>query len=312
MISLNDEIIKNRVYLQRFAKGTYHKINALIDDALERINAYLARETVGPITRGFYTAMEAELNAVIESLNTQLNTMIGGYAGELGGVELDAAKHTLQKALKINSVMGVSVDALQATLAISPIGDGTLFSELTNGYSYALKNKLMRTIRAGYFSGESYSQVAKSLREIKRLTKSQAQTMVLTAWNNIANVAADITYKANADLVKGEEWCATLDPSTCPICGDLDGETWALEAAHAKPPLHSRCRCAILPVLVGENGQGRTLYRTWLKRQSYATQSDILGTGRADALRAGATLDDITDHGQGLVSVAALKEKYGF
>ena len=58
-------------------------------------------------------------------------------------------------------------------------------------------------------------------------------------------------YLENADVIRGVEFCATLQFSTCLLCAALDGHIWKNpEDIHLVPalPMHEGCRCIILPV----------------------------------------------------------------
>lgn len=44
------------------------------------------------------------------------------------------------------------------------------------------------------------------------------------------------------DPIRFEEWQTKDDERTCPICGQLDGETWQSGEGFA-PPVHDHCRC---------------------------------------------------------------------
>jgi hypothetical protein len=53
-----------------------------------------------------------------------------------------------------------------------------------------------------------------------------------------------------SSLTSGWQWVAALDDRTCPACGELDGQTWAYDDAYSpKQPLHSGCRCTVVPVI---------------------------------------------------------------
>jgi SPP1 gp7 family putative phage head morphogenesis protein len=76
-------------------------------------------------------------------------------------------------------------------------------------------------------------------------TELIARTELLRASNN----GALATYQANADVLQGWEWKAALGARTCPECGALDGQRFAF-GQRQPPPLHGRCRCTVLPVLI--------------------------------------------------------------
>lgn len=65
-----------------------------------------------------------------------------------------------------------------------------------------------------------------------------------------ANDVSSTMSQENADIVGGEQYVATLDAATCPICGPLDGEVFEIGKG-PRPPRHPNCRCIMTPVVKG-------------------------------------------------------------
>lgn len=116
----------------------------------------------------------------------------------------------------------------------------------------------------------------------------------------------DELFQANADLIKGLKYVATLDSRTSDLCKSRDGKVYDLDKA---PPLpaHVNCRSAYTPVLksfrelgidideapsgtrASMNGQvpSDTTYSQWLKGQPVSVQNDALGVTKATLFRKG-------------------------
>jgi hypothetical protein len=66
--------------------------------------------------------------------------------------------------------------------------------------------------------------------------------------NGVANNSRMGGYEANADVLNGVKFLATLDSRTSKICALLDGTTWTMEEVKKRlvkrPPLHPNCRKA--------------------------------------------------------------------
>ena len=94
-------------------------------------------------------------------------------------------------------------------------------------------------------------------RDIIRTAKRNAEALVRTSTLTVMREASMDVYAANADVVKGVQWCATLDDRTTPLCQRLDGKVWLLPDyepdGHNEPfpgmSAHWNCRSAILPEL---------------------------------------------------------------
>jgi len=121
---------------------------------------------------------------------------------------------------------------------------------------------------------------------------------------------------SNSDIVKGKQWLSTLDTRTTTICivrdrlqYTLDGKLIGHNVPYLRGPgrAHFCCRSTETLILkswremgfdtdemdagtrASMDGQtaGDTTYGEWLQRQSYSRQKAVLGTTRAQLLRAG-------------------------
>lgn len=141
-----------------------------------------------------------------------------------------------------------------------------------------------------------------------------AARFVRTRVMETANDAAGMTYRENADIVRAEQYVATLDDDTCEICGPLDGQQFPIvdgQSTIPRPPRHPHCRCFVIPVLASWQQMGlpdtipdqvkrtlngraaeRTVWRDWVRKDPQRLER-VLGPGRARLVRQGAKLDDL-------------------
>jgi SPP1 gp7 family putative phage head morphogenesis protein len=91
--------------------------------------------------------------------------------------------------------------------------------------------------------------------------RQSAEMLARTAINAVANQSRLEMFQANADVLDGVQWLATLDHRTCPICGAFDGKIWTQDTLLNKsheikvPPIHPNCRCMLTPHIdVGDGG----------------------------------------------------------
>lgn len=179
--------------------------------------------------------------------------------------------------------------------------------------------QLRRTLRDGIVVGQSIQDMTRRVRGFMPSTRREATAIVRSSVQAVAQEARYETYKANSDVIKGQQWMSTLDGRTTPICQSLDGQAWTLEgealegttaAWQGPPPAHWNCRSTLVPVLksfgdlandpqvkrkikklddrerkrlkataLGKPG-GRLTYERWLRQQTPAMQKDILGPTR--------------------------------
>lgn len=136
-------------------------------------------------------------------------------------------------------------------------------------------------------------------------TTREAEAIVRTAVNEIANRAHMATYEQNQDITQTYEYVATLDSRTTPICQALDGRVFRYDDPSRKePPQHYNCRSGVRPIIdwqglgldapqdgtrSAEGGpvSATTNYEEWLRRQTPAKRREILGVGKARLFDAG-------------------------
>lgn len=184
-------------------------------------------------------------------------------------------------------------------------------------------------VRIGLVNGESVDDLVRRVRGravgagryeggVLQTSTRQAEALVRTSVNQIANRAAWDTYAQNGDLTQEYEYVATLDSRTTEICMNLDGIRYRYDDPTAKrPPQHWNCRSTIVPV-INYKGLGlkappepkRELFPDWFDRQPAGTQDAILGRGRAELVRQGkAKLGDLIRRDGSRVPLATLEEE---
>ena len=165
--------------------------------------------------------------------------------------------------------------------------------------------------------GTKKNQYADGLLEVSR---REARAVVRTAMGHLAGFVQDSVAEANADLMAAVQWLSTLDLRTSSICRIRDNKLY--DTVSHKPIKHNlpwlggpgrahwACRSAQVYVMksaeqlglpsntdvVLRNGTRATMdgqvakettYADWIKEQSFARQSEVLGPTRAKLLRDG-------------------------
>jgi len=138
------------------------------------------------------------------------------------------------------------------------------FSTEVNKYT----NKRIRTVlAAGIAEGESIPKLVKRINGVfDNCTKSRAFAIARTESSRAMNFATEEAY-IESGVVEGKRWLTAFDERTCLECSSLDGKLVDLgdnffdkgdeflglkldyeDVGH--PPLHSRCRCTLVPELI--------------------------------------------------------------
>ena len=130
------------------------------------------------------------------------------------------------------------------------------------------------------------------------ITSRNAEAVVRTSMQHVANGARMEMWAANDELIDGYRWVSTLDGRTSVQCRSLDGQTFRLGKGPT-PPIHIRCRSTTIPEIKGVELGDTTRaskdgpvsasdsYYDWLKKQPDAFQDDVLGPERGKLLRDG-------------------------
>ena len=167
----------------------------------------------------------------------------------------------------INGVLGVELagnsltEQQVRTIASDTLIEGAPSKAWWKKMDASLEHDFAAEIRKGLLAGENLGDLVKRIRGLHAQDgqlafpgvlgkyRRNAQALVRTSWMTVANATSLATYKANADIMGGVAWLATLDPRTCAVCAALDGQQWGMEEAHPMAPKHWGCRCCLSPVV---------------------------------------------------------------
>jgi SPP1 gp7 family putative phage head morphogenesis protein len=174
--------------------------------------------------------------------------------------------------------------------------------------------RVVARVRAGMVAGETTPQIVRALRgtsgqgfangELAR-ARHALSTITRTTLTHTANLARDLTFRDNVDVVPRVRWLSVLDLRTSTQCIALDGKSWRTDEPHPSPPIHPGCRSMLIPKIGRPLGTRASLggriragadYDDWLRTRSRADQDLVLGQRKAAAWRAGdLSVDDMVD-----------------
>lgn len=341
--NLRDRGISHAVALERLKSGEAQKIitfveDELLPDLLTKLEARLALiETrgfdLGPSTTRRLEELITALRASVDAFTTSLSADIVEVVGEVSTFEAQWAAATMHDgtaSLPIQVDVTVpSVETMRAAVMSRPL-DGILLTDWVSRLDLGTKLGLERAVRVGIASGETTAQIITRARQLGGTVAANAEAIVRTAVAHAASTGRDSVYEANADLLRGIQWVATLDTRTCPTCGPLDGKLFRIGEG-PRSPLHIQCRCTTVPVLKSWSQLGidakdipastrasmdgqvpHTLnFGEWLKGRSAADQDDALGPTRGKLFRTGAiqVKDFVNPRGE-LLTLDDLRARY--
>jgi len=146
--------------------------------------------------------------------------------------------------------------------------DGLKFA---NAINQTTKDKLARVIARGTEAGQTIDEITIGIKGVyKEAGTSRARKIARTEVARSSNFATTEAFRQSG-VVTAKEWITTPDERLCPWCAPLEGkivqvesnffeqgDTWQGDADKpldidyadvGAPPLHSNCRCTLLPVI---------------------------------------------------------------
>ena len=308
----------------------------------------LEKELIAKVTDGVTDWSKARIAKQL----SEADAIIRQYYDDAAGIARDTTTSVAQvsasaTATSLSAAVGgqVAIGVLPTasyleTLAGNTIIQGAVQADWWERQAGDTAFKFQSAVRQGLVGAETTPQIVKRVRDVMDLSKRNAETLVHTSVQSVANTTREKIFADNDDVMSGKEWSSALDRKTCPTCGALDGKRWTTDGKPIKhsmvyqiPPKHFRCRCSMVPVLktwkeLGINMdelsdstrasmEGQVTDKTfadWLKRKTETdpTFADrTLGKGRAELWRNGKiTMDQMISGGKPL-SLSELKAKYG-
>jgi SPP1 gp7 family putative phage head morphogenesis protein len=277
---LNDQITERAIDLQRVKGSVRLDVLAALTLIQDELVENLIR--IGPTEVQAPRFQKTRMFKLFEQTKTSIGTGIAEVKHiheqrlrELAEVESQFALNLL------NTSIGVDV----ATVALTPeqltasSTRSSIFGASSRNWwarqATRLQNQFADKIRSGVVLGKSTPEIVRTVRGTKafnfedgimKLSKRQAEALVRTSVQNVANEARLRTYENNDDLIKAIQWVSTLDTRTTDICIALDGKQWTNDEAktpigHNKtfpgPTAHWNCRSSQVPITKSWNQLNR-------------------------------------------------------
>lgn len=234
---------------------------------------------IGSLVQTMVAKTSDDLRALIELELTELPQLLQDHISKL-----TEAVEPLSSLSVVQSISSTQV----AEFLNTPAG-GARFATAFADLGTALVLRLRNTLTNAILQGLSTAQAVRQVQGVLGGMAQRAELIVRSEYVRVANQAALATFAQNRDLIRGVQWVSTLDSSTCLQCGVLDGRTWTDMTAVTMPVTHThpRCRCALVPLLVGLPTPKTQTYKQWFAEQSAALQREILGPVRYQLYKRG-------------------------
>lgn len=261
-----DGVVAHSVNILRVAEGQRKAVLTM----LEKLEVTLTAEVMHAAEKSAFT--QARLKALLAQTKETIAEAYKVIAGANGTALAKIAQLEAVKTVNIiNGAIGVGVATVGqsaeqlAAIAGKSLLQGKYPAEWWAKQDKDLQAKFADAMREGYLKGEGVDKLVQRVRGTKAAaytnglmlaSKAQAEALVRTSIQTVANEARIATYLANITLIKGIQWIATLDNRTTPICQALDGLQWSIPdfqpVGHDKefpgPVAHWQCRSTQIAV----------------------------------------------------------------
>lgn len=310
-----DFATRQQVYLERLKAGKIKSLDSAYNSLRRRIKGLLDSlevDNLGDLSRGQVSRLILEMrqtqtNILLAEIENQISDLptIAAYSA---GHEVSSLEANITPAARFNTPTAKL--AYKAAVENPVQATGELLEPFMKSWIPGDAARVSNIVRTGWSQGETIQQMTRRLVGTKAggymdgaisTTRRNAETVVRTATQHVANAARQDVWERNADIVKGYQWLSTLDRKTSTQCRSLDGRTFE-PGKGPMPPIHAKCRSTTIAVLdkkynflktggtrSGELGPVKNdeTYYSWLKKQDKQFQETAIGQSRAALLRNG-------------------------
>lgn len=221
------------------------------------LNELALQATDGRIRRADAIKSQRLLNA-ITVIQDRLGTLVDGSAASIvdqlsdvvdyaGGMQerIIASQLPRAAAADISAWSRVSAVTIDAMVARTTGRIEKATRPLSAEAGRAMRRTLVRGVAVGENPRTVAAQMVRRTEGIFNGGLSRALTIARTEMLDAHRAASAVADQANADLLSGWTWVASLGPRTCPACWGMHGQEFDLDTPG--PLGHQNCRCTRAP-----------------------------------------------------------------
>lgn len=334
--AIADAIIRQAVDLLRLEAG-YNR-------AILRLLRQMEAELVGKLTGRELT--EFSRQRLLDLLADARAMIARTYIAIRDEVDLESLATVQARAVAgslsvITSTAAVPSVATLKALVSDLLVQGAPSAEWWSRQAGDTQFRFSNAIRQGVAQGETNAQIVARIRRgagteaaIVETSRRNAEALVRTSVQTVANAARLEVFRENEDVLEGVRQISTLDSRTSDVCIAYSGAEWDFEGTpingtklpfNGGPPRHWSCRSVLTPVVkpipgldfrpsrASADGQvrGDISFADWLSGKSRAFQDELLGPGRAQLWRDGTiTLQQLLDQRGRPLTLEQLRDRY--
>lgn len=250
-----DALIRHQIYLMRFSGQVRNSMLAMLNASEQELAAVI--RTMG-VFHGMQTAGDIKkLHTLIEELSearngawTLASRYVTGQMNDLAKAEVgNMASIVMTVSPTVLSPTVPTLAGLRSIVKDDPFEGRTLSQWLTREQSND-RARIANAVRAGIMLNEDEGAILRRVIGTRNLMGRDAATqitrdgldaIVRTAVAHVANRSRARFLAENSDLFSVEQFVATLDSATTPVCRANDKKKFKIGEG-PQPPLHMRCR----------------------------------------------------------------------
>ena len=258
---LFDGILRHQMYLNKYSSYVRNRMQQILNQTESRISN-LIKSSLGS-SNGLNTPKDwTKLQELLESITTirtmawkEVSTVWLSEMVQLASNEPAFMSNLIQSSLPVFISPIIPEPRLLKSIALSRPFQGRVLKDWAQKMQYDDLARISNVIQLGMVAGEGNVQIARrvigtgtlnGVDGVTEQTRGSVERLVRTATNYIANNARNEFFKENETIFDMQEYVATLDIRTTPLCAGLDGQLFPLGKAPV-PPLHFGCRSVLIP-----------------------------------------------------------------
>lgn len=299
-----DALVRHQIHMMRYSGSVRNKIFKILDATEEDI-AETTRRRLRTLRPGAPTPaairraerLSENLRVIRVKAWEEVNSTLIEEMTRLASDEVVFADRAIKTVSPVTLDTDLPAPALLRNVATRRPFQGRTLREWARKIQADDLARLDSAIKIGVVQGETNDQIARRLVGSARLrgrdgvtqvTRNQAEALTRTATNHIGNRVRQEFYQENSDLFDNEQYVATLDSRTTPVCRANDGQVFALGQGPI-PPLHHQCRSTRVPVLAGDTLGDRPAKPTTERQllREYSERNNITRPSTRDGLPRG-------------------------
>lgn len=214
--------------------------------AAQRVRGIVAEllDAVGDTPRPWESVPHAQAVTRIAVELRRAASLVQSQAADLilraARLEADWQGVMLAKSLPVQFEFSRIPEAQLAAIARRPI-DGRQLADWAEGLERQGKLDVTAALNRGLTRGAPVAEIAREVRDALSVSTRAAETITRTAITHASSGARQEFAEANADIVVGWRFVATLDSRTSKGCAAADGRVFRIGEG-PMPPLHPNCR----------------------------------------------------------------------